>query len=371
MRILAALSGGVDSAVAAARLLRAGAEVVGVHLRTGVEADAESAGGSRSCCGADDARDARRVAHRLGIPFSVVAVRDAFEHVIEDFVTAYAAGLTPHPCVLCNAGVKFGRLREIGERFDCEALATGHYARVERGPTGRYRLLRAEDPTKDQSYVLYRLDQAQLAASRFPLGTARSKDEVRDEARALGLDVAAKPDSQDLCFVPRGDYRTFLHERAPDAMVPGRIVDHVGRELGRHDGAAGFTVGQRRRLPAVGSPRYVQRVEPATGTVHVAPREGVLASGAHVEDVRWIEVEPPAPGTVFRVRARIRHASRPQPARLEVGAGGATRVEVAFDEPAFAPAPGQSLVAYVGDAVLCGGTLCAPAEPGKVGGNAV
>jgi len=284
-----------------------------------------------------------------------VDVSDAFEHVIQDFVASYAAGRTPNPCVLCNAGVKFGRLREVGESFDCEAVATGHYARTERGATGRVRLLRAVDHAKDQSYVLYRLDQTQLAAARFPLGAVASKEEVRDEARALGLDVAAKPDSQDLCFVPRGDYRTFLRERAPDAMVPGRILDHDGRELGRHDGAAGFTMGQRRGLPAVGSPRYVRDVEPDSGTVHVAPREGVLASQAYVQRVNWIDIEPPAVGTAFRVEARIRHASSPRPARLEVYEQGEVRVE--FEEPAFAPAPGQALVAYVGDAVLCGGTL--------------
>ena len=357
MRILAALSGGVDSAVAAARLLRDGAEVIGVHLRTGVEADAESAGASRSCCGADDARDARRVAAALDIPFYVVDVSDAFEHVIADFVSAYASGRTPNPCVLCNAGVKFGRLREVGEQLDCEAVATGHYARIDRGASGRYRLLRALDLDKDQSYVLYRLDQSQLAAARFPLGTVTSKQEVRDEAHALGLEVAAKPDSQDLCFVPRGDYRAFLRERAPQAMVPGTIVDHDGRTLGSHDGAAGFTVGQRRRLPAVGSPRYVRAVEADSGTVHVAPREAVLSAHARVERVNWIETEAPVPGTVIRVEARIRHAAPPRPARLEAQADGGA--EVTFDAPAFAAAPGQALVAYVGNAVLCGGTLSA------------
>lgn len=355
MRILAALSGGVDSAVAAARLLRDGAEVVGVHLRTGVEVDAATAGGSRSCCGADDARDARRVAARLRIPFYVVDVSEAFEHVIRDFVAAYASGRTPNPCVLCNAGVKFGRLREIGASLGCEALATGHYARTGTASAGRHRLLRARDHAKDQSYVLYRLDQAQLAAARFPLGATTSKAEVRDEALSLGLSVASKPDSQDLCFVPRGDYRAFLRERAPEAMVPGAVVDHDGRELGRHDGAAGFTVGQRRGLPAVGSPRYVAEVDAASGTVRVAPRVHVLAERAVVHAVNWIEVPEPVPGTSFGVRARIRHASRPRPARLEVLGGG--EVEVLFDEPAFAPAPGQALVAYVGDAVLCGGIL--------------
>jgi len=354
LRILAALSGGVDSAVAAARLLGQGAEVVAVHLRTGVEADGQSAGASRSCCGADDARDARRVAARLGLPFYVVDVSDAFEAVIEDFVGAYAGGLTPNPCILCNSGVKFGRLLEVGRDLGCEAVATGHYARVERGASGRMRLLCGLDAAKDQSYVLCRLDQAQLAAARFPLG-ASTKQDVRREAEALGLDVAAKPDSQDLCFVPRGDYRAFLRERAPRAMVPGAIVDEDGRPVGRHGGAAAFTVGQRRGLPALGSPRYVAGVDAASGTVRIAPRAGLLRRRVTASACNWIEREDPGPGREVRVVARIRHAGRPAPGTLTSLAGG--RVEVVFDEDAFAPAPGQALVAYLEEAVLCGGTI--------------
>lgn len=354
MRILAALSGGVDSAVAAARLKREGAEVVGVHLRTGVQADGEGAGGARSCCGADDARDARQVAARLEVPFYVVDVSDAFADVLEEFVVAYAAGLTPNPCVTCNARVKFGRLKQVATELGCEAVATGHYARRAKGEDGRWRLLRARDRRKDQTYVLYRLDQAQLAAARFPLGDTE-KGDVREEAAALGLSVAAKPDSQDLCFVPRGDYRLYLRREAPDALVAGEIVDEDGAVIGEHDGAAAFTVGQRRGLPAVGRPRYVTHVNATSGRVEVASRTRALRSRVEARDANWIDVAEPAEGTIFPVEARIRHAAETQPATLIcLGAG---RIEVAFEEPAFAPAPGQALVAYAGDAVLCGGRI--------------
>lgn len=355
MRILVALSGGVDSAVAAARLQRGGVDVVAVHLRIGVGAEGATAGGGRSCCGADDARDARQIAAQLGVPFYVIDVAEAFSGVLREFVEAYASGRTPNPCVTCNSTVKFGRLREIANDLGCEGVATGHYARVERGPGGRLRLLRALDRSKDQTYVLYRLDQEQLAASRFPLGNAARKADVRAEAAALGLPVATKPDSQDLCFVPDGDYRRYLEDHAPEALVPGEIVDETGRVIGRHDGAAGFTVGQRRGLPALGAPRYVTRVDPGTRRVHVAPRDGALARGIAARDVNWIEHEEPPTGTHIRVDARIRHASEARAADLEVTGRGL--IHVTFDEDVFAPAPGQALVAYVGEAVLCGGVI--------------
>lgn len=360
MRILAALSGGVDSAVAAARLRREGAEVIGVHLRTGVEAEDASAAGNRSCCGADDARDARLVATKLGLAFYVVDVADVFAGVLDSFVAAYAAGQTPNPCIDCNRDVKFGRLREIALELGCEAVATGHYARRERGGDGRWRLLRARDPQKDQSYVLYPLDQQQLAQARFPLGED-TKDRVRDEAATLGLSVAAKPDSQDLCFAPHGDYRRLLAQRAPDAMVAGEIVDRAsGRAIGRHEGAAGYTVGQRRGLPAVGSPRYVAHVDPQAGRVEVATRDALLRDEVEVMRVNWIEIAAPGPAFVERVQARVRHAGRLEPADLEVDAAGGVRV--CFSPPVFAPTPGQALVAYRGEAVLCGGTIQWPAR---------
>ena len=355
MRVLAALSGGVDSAVAAARLQRGGAEVVAVHLRTGVEADEATAGGSRSCCGADDARDARLVASALGLPFYVVDVAESFGLVLDAFVRAYAEGRTPNPCIDCNRHVKFGRLREVAADLGCEAVATGHYARLGRAADGRWRLLRAKDLGKDQSYVLYPLRQDQLAEARFPLGED-TKDGVREEARALGLPVAAKPDSQDLCFAPHGDYRRLLAERAPEAMVGGDIVDRAsGETVGRHEGAAGYTVGQRRGLPALGAPRYVADIDPAQRLVEIATREELLGARVDVEGANWIERAEPEAGFETDVEARIRHTGRLERGRLVARGGG--RFHVHFVEPVFAPTPGQALVAYVGEAVLCGGTM--------------
>jgi tRNA-specific 2-thiouridylase len=284
----------------------------------------------------------------------VVDVREAFAGVVDAFVAAYAAGRTPNPCVACNRDVKFGRLREIATALGCEAVATGHYARLAGGPDGRRRLLRAVDRRKDQTYVLHPLDQPRLAAARFPLGDT-TKEAVRAEARALGLPVADKRDSQDLCFVPGGDVAAFLGRRAPEALVPGDVVDEDGRALGRHGGAAAFTIGQRRGLPAAGRARYVARVEPAGGRVEVAGRRALERDVIEVRDVNWIDVAPPAPGATFVVEAQVRHAAPATSARLQVGASGGVRVT--FDAPVFAPAPGQALVAWVGEAVLCGGTI--------------
>ena len=353
MRIVAAISGGVDSAVAAARLVEAGADVIGLHLRTGVEAEGAAAGGARSCCGADDARDARAVADALVIPFYVVDVREAFATVIEDFVAAYAAGRTPSPCVLCNQRVKFGRLVEIAQGLGAGVVATGHYARTEAGPEGRQRLLRSADASKDQTYMLFRLSQEQLGAARFPLGDT-AKGDVRAEARRRGLLIHDKPDSQELCFTPQGP-RVFLKERAPEVFVPGPFVDGE-REVGTHDGAVGYTIGQRRGLPAVGTPRYVTDVDPAAGRVVMGSREDLLDRTVRFGDVNWIEVpDAEAAGLPRRVQARIRHAGDPSPGTLQMTNTG--ELAVVFDEPVFAPAPGQALVAYVDDAVLCGGTI--------------
>ncbi|HVG93321.1 MAG TPA: tRNA 2-thiouridine(34) synthase MnmA [Planctomycetota bacterium] len=359
MRILTALSGGVDSAVAAARLLREGAEVVAVHYRTGVEStDPAAASRARSCCGIDDARDARAVAARLGVPFYVLDVSEAFgRRVIGAFVDAYASGRTPNPCIACNQDVKFGRLLEVAHGLNAEAVATGHYARTAPGAHGRVRLLRGTDPKKDQSYVLYGLDQRQLAAARFPLGDAR-KGDVRAEARALGLPVADKPDSQELCFVPTGDHRAVLAERAPGLLREGPVVDGAGATLGRHGGAAAFTVGQRRGLGvASDAPLHVTEVDVARNRLVVGPREALLRRRIRFGPVHWVDLDPaleahPEP---VRVEVRVRHAHDPQPGTLSIGPDGTGRVDV--DEPVFAPAPGQALVAYRDEAVLCGGEI--------------
>ncbi len=353
--MLVALSGGVDSALAAALLVEAGHEVLAAHLKTGVEAEGQAAGGARSCCGADDARDARAVAALLKIPFYVVDVRAAFaREVLDPFAAAYARGLTPNPCVACNRGVKLGRLDELARGLGAQAVATGHYARVERGPHGRLRLLRAADLRKDQTYVLHALAQEQLARACFPLA-ALTKDEVRREAARRGLPVAGKPDSQELCFVPDGDLRGYLARTSQGRGKPGSFVDASGVEVGRHEGAAGFTRGQRRGLPALGRPRYVTSVEPDAGVVRLGEREQLLDLGVEVSGLNWVEEPEPPAGSTYEVCVQVRHAQVPTPATLEVlGAGGA---RVHFAQPLFAAAPGQALVAYRGEAVLCGGPI--------------
>ncbi len=368
-RLVVALSGGVDSAVAAALLVEAGHDVVAVHVRTGVETDGGAAGG-RSCCGVDDARDAREVAARLGIPFYVVDAREAFgAHVLGPFVAAYAAGLTPNPCVACNQHVKFGRLLELATGLGAAAIATGHYARCEALPSGRHALRRAADPRKDQTYVLHGLDQAQLSRAVFPLG-GLTKAEVRARARALGLPVADKPDSQELCFVPDGDVRGWLARAAPGRAVPGEFLEGDGRVAGTHASALGFTRGQRRGLPALGTPRYVARVEPLAGRVHLAPREALLDGWLEARPTLWsAEAEPP-PGTLREVAVQVRHAAAPVPGLLRVLAPGHVGVELST--PVFGAAEGQALVAYVGDQLLCGGPLTrlAPQAPAAQGAQA-
>ncbi len=359
MRLLAALSGGVDSAVAAARAIQSGADVVAVHLRTGVEQDGAAAGGARSCCGADDARDARAIASTLSIPFYVVDVRQSFGRVIDAFERDYVAGRTPSPCVLCNQWVKFGRLVEIAHELGASAVVTGHYARTETTTDGRIRLLRGRDPRKDQSYMLCRLNQDQLRAARFPLGDT-IKDDVRDEARELGLGVADKPDSQELCFLPAGGAREYLAKKRANDNRPGVFVDEHGNEVASHDGALGYTMGQRKGLPAVGTPRYVKDVSPSTGVIRMAPREHLMHSEVAGSDVNWIDCDAPKSGSILHgLHARIRHASPPQAGTLHIQGNTVT---FRFDDPVFAPTPGQVLVVYREDAVVCGATI----EPSAV-----
>jgi tRNA-specific 2-thiouridylase len=241
-------------------------------------------------------------------------------------------------------------------------VATGHYARGGESPAGRARLLRAADRKKDQTYVLHGLSQDQLKRARFPLA-ALTKDEVRREAGRRGLPVAQKPDSQELCFVPDGDVRGWLRRHAPEPVAAGAFVDEAGREVGRHEGALGFTRGQRRGLPALGVPRYVTDVDPARGVVRVGAREDLLDGVLELQGLNWIEIEEPAPGTAVVVDVQVRHASSASPARLEALGGGRARLTLA--EAVFAAAPGQAAVAWVGDAVLCGGTIgaVAPMSP--------
>ena len=345
MKVLVAMSGGVDSSVAAARAVEAGHEVVGVHLALSRHR-ATLREGSRGCCTVEDAMDARRVADRLGIPFYVWDFSERFaQTVVRDFIDEYAAGRTPNPCLRCNEEIKFAALLDRALALGFDAVATGHYADVVAGPDG-LELHRAAAGPKDQSYVLGVLTPQQLAHAYFPLGAAASKDDVRAEAAARGFLTATKPDSHDICFIPDGDTRGYLAERID--LGAGEIVDADGTVLGEHDGALAFTVGQRKgldlRVPAAdGRPRFVLEVRPANGQVVVGPREALAVGG--ISGARWSALGPLTDATEVQVRA---HA---QPVGCRVRIEGA---EVVIDliEPIEGVAPGQSAVLYAGTRVL-------------------
>jgi tRNA-specific 2-thiouridylase len=354
-RIVVGMSGGVDSSLAAALLVEAGHEVIGITLRTSPWAEAEEpAARFGSCCSPATAGGARAVARQLGIPYYLLNHEREFgDLVIADFTREYSAGRTPSPCVVCNREVKFGTLLRRALAWEAEGVATGHYARLTRDPiTGRVLLHRAADLAKDQSYFLWPLTQSQLARARFPIGDL-SKAEVRARAAALGLATAATPESQELCFV-EGDYRAFLRERAPDAFHPGPILDEAGDEVGQHAGLGAYTVGQRKGLGALaGSPRYVVRLDPARNAVVVGPREALAVRTLVATEVNWIArggLDEP-----LDVHARIRHNAPLSPARLVPVAGDT--VEVRFREAQVAVTPGQSVVFYDGDLVVGGGVI--------------
>lgn len=359
MRVLAALSGGVDSSVAAARMVDAGHEVTGVHLALSTT-PAATRTGSRGCCSREDARDARRVADRLGIAFYVWDVAERFTtDVVDDFVAEYAAGRTPNPCVRCNERIKFAAVLDRALALGFDAVCTGHYARlVPSGPgsVGTPTLHRAADPAKDQSYVLGVLSPQQLLHSLFPLGDDL-KESVRLEAEQRGLAVAAKPDSHDICFIPDGDTAGFLQRRL--GAAPGPIVDvTTGHEVGRHEGTYGFTIGQRKGLriaqPAPdGRPRYVLGIEPVSRTVTVGPRDTLAAATLHTAPPVWCG---DAPAAEFAALAQYRAHGDAVGCHVGQHAQGAI---VVLDEPQAGVAPGQTVVLYDDDRVVGSATITA------------
>jgi tRNA-uridine 2-sulfurtransferase len=357
VRVVVAMSGGVDSSVSALLLREQGHDVVGVFLRNGIEAGARGQG--QGCCGATDARDAEEVAATLRIPFYALDHAAPFRRVIDDFVAAYARGETPNPCVQCNREIKFGALLELAERLGADALATGHYARVSVS-SDCVALRRARDRAKDQSYVLATVPRAALARALFPVGDM-AKPEVRDHARRAGLPVHAKAESQEICFVPTGDYRDLLRERRPDLFRPGTVRALDGRELGVHGGAAGFTVGQRRGLDlALGEPHYVVRTDPVRNEVVVARREELRQLSATLRAPNHVApAEELAPGRAVALQVRAHH----EPVAATLRQRDERTLALDLAPPGEALTPGQVGVLYDGERVLAAGTLAAAAPP--------
>jgi tRNA-specific 2-thiouridylase len=365
-KVVCAMSGGVDSSVAAALLLRAGYEVIGVFMRLGTPDGVEAAhsgetcdpaGGKnkQGCCSVLDAADARRVAGVLGIPLYVLNFQDDFARVIDYFVSEYNAGRTPNPCVRCNDWLKFGKLAKYAEAIGADYVASGHYARIGTDPlSGEAALLRGIDPRKDQSYVLFGMSRSQLVHTLLPIGEFE-KPRVREIAQELQLPVYNKPDSQEICFVPNQDYAALVKRRAPDAFREGELVTTTGETLGKHAGHQHFTIGQRKGLGvARGVPLYVLEIDPATNRVTVGEKEALLKRSLVATQINVLSARL-ANAEEMPCLAKIRYNHPPQPAR--VTRGGADELSVRFDEPQGAITSGQAVVVYGDDVVLGGGWI--------------
>ncbi len=348
-KVLVAMSGGVDSAVAAALLQEEGYDVTGVFLCLRGAADGRTP--SRACCSPTDAADAQRVAEMLGIHLLTLPVSDAFESIIEDFVTEYAHGRTPNPCIHCNTKIKFGRLFDVADALGAKYVATGHHAQIANGG-GRPGIVRARGRKKDQSYALFGIPRDCLSHILLPIGELEGKEQVRRIARRTGLFVYDKPDSQETCFVPDGDYVSLLRNRAPEALRTGKIITSAGQILGTHEGYARFTIGQRRGLGvAAGKPIYVTRIDPATATVTAGPCEELMSDHLAASKANWHRDMPKEFKAVVQIR--YNHSG----ARGTVRITAATTFEVEFDDPVSAITPGQAAVVYDEDRLLGGGWI--------------
>ena len=357
-RVVVAMSGGVDSSVCAALLHARGYECIGVTMKLWDGPEAIE-GHHKTCCTLDDVSDARRVAGQLGIPFYVANFKEPFaRHVIDNFISSYQSGYTPNPCAQCNRYLKFAALQQRAQQLGADFVATGHYASVVCADDGRYHIRRGRDAGKDQSYFLFDLSQEQLSHAMFPLGDF-SKDEVRDMASQFGLKVASKPESQEICFIPDGDYRTFLRPRLDaDAVRPGPIVDTSGKVLGEHQGLPFYTVGQRRGLGiAAAQPLHVVSVQPTDNTLVVGTRHEAALDAFTVERLNWMQTPPERP---LDTTVQIRYRQQPIPATVHPVDGEQARVELR--EPQFAVAPGQAAVFYDHDTVIGGGWIARHAE---------
>ena len=353
--VLVAMSGGVDSSVAACLLLEQGYEVVGSHLKL-----VHTGGVEHGCCGPAAEADARTVAEHAGFTFEVVDLSAEFEErVVAEYVEDHEAGRTPNPCVRCNERIKFGAFLDRADDLGVDLVATGHYVRTDRGTDGRWLLRRGLDRSKDQSYVLAGLSQDALARSRFPVGE-QTKAETRSHAERLGLPVAGKPDSQDLCFAPAADAGAFIEARAPHLVREGEVVDPDGRVLGTHTGTHRYTVGQRRGLGvSTGSRAYVIEVDPAANRVVVGSGELLARRGLMAERMNWVAGRPEGP---FEAEVKIRYRGPDVPAVVEPIGPVAARIE--FRSPQRAVTPGQAVAVYDGDEVVAGGTIAIPIRSG-------